>query len=118
MAPATRPDRFDTAARADTDIALLDLEDSVPHHAKDTAREAALRFLATNAGSGTDGGRTPTFGLRLNALSTLHGLKDLVAVAENDHTPAILLVPKVESPRDIDIVAHTVDPDGTGPNRV
>ena len=48
-------------------------------------------------------------GLRLNAPSTVHGLKDLVAVAECGHPPAVLLVPKVESSRDIELVAATVN---------
>ncbi|MFE3205786.1 HpcH/HpaI aldolase/citrate lyase family protein [Embleya sp. NPDC059237] len=107
ITPATEPDRFHTAVRSGADVALLDLEDSVPAHAKDTARTSALHFLTTTAAN-PGGSSPPTLGLRLNATSTIHGLKDLVAVAESGHTPAVLLVPKVESPHDIELVAHLV----------
>jgi citrate lyase beta subunit len=113
ITPGTAPARFDAARDAGADVALVDLEDSVPHHSKDTARTAALQFLSSTAEPGE--GDAPVLGLRLNAPSTVHGLKDLVAVAECGHTPAVLLIPKVESPRDIELVADVVNAEAVDP---
>ena len=116
ITPGTTPHRFNAAQSTGADIALVDLEDSVPHHSKDAARTAALRFLTCAAESGESD--APVLGLRLNAPSTVHGLKDLVAVAECGHPPAVLLIPKVESSRDIELVADItnagVDADAVG----
>lgn len=98
--------RFDAALRAAPTVALLDLEDSVPADGKDSARTAAIGCLTTAA---HDTGHATVLGLRLNAPSTLHGLKDLVAVAEAGLRDTVLLVPKVESARDVDLVATVLD---------
>jgi citrate lyase subunit beta/citryl-CoA lyase/(S)-citramalyl-CoA lyase len=50
-------------------------------------------------------------GVRLNAPATVHGLKDLVAIAESRARPAVLVVPKVESARDVEIVAEIIGAD-------
>ncbi|WP_395108335.1 HpcH/HpaI aldolase/citrate lyase family protein [Actinomadura sp. SCN-SB] len=124
ITPAATPDRFSSALGCGADVVLLDLEDSVPHHRKDQARTAALTFLAeVEAGTkaATGDGRTAV-GMRLNGPGTLASLRDLVAVAESGVHPAVLLIPKVESPRDIDLVAEVLSVDGdthagrTGPS--
>ncbi len=94
------PDRLDSVRTAGADVAVLDLEDSVPHDRKDAARAAAIGYLTEATGGGT-----PVLGLRLNAPGTVHGAKDLVAVAESGLRPAVLVVPKVESARDVELVA-------------
>lgn len=93
------PDRLDRVRTSGADVAVLDLEDSVPHDRKDAARAAAIDYLTA-----TDNG-TPVLGLRLNAPGTTHGAKDLVAVAESGLRPAVLVVPKVESARDVELIA-------------
>jgi citrate lyase beta subunit len=60
-------------------------------------------------------GGVPVLGLRLNAPGTIPGLRDLLAVAESGVRPQVLLVPKVESPRDVDLVADVLGVDGGGP---
>lgn len=110
ITPASAADWLDTARSAGADVALLDLEDSVPHHRKDAARAAAIGCLT----EATDGGTT-VLGLRLNAPCTVHGLRDLVAVAESDLRPAVLLVPKVESARDVELIAKVLDADDGQP---
>ncbi|MEH6373907.1 CoA ester lyase [Streptomyces sp. KLMMK] len=106
--------RFETARSAGADVALLDLEDSVPQGGKESARAAAIGCLTQAVAVG---GTATVWGLRLNAPGTVHGLRDLVAVAESGVRPAILLVPKVESPRDIELVAKILDADD-GPPRI
>lgn len=110
ITPASAADWLDTARSAGADVALLDLEDSVPHHRKDAARAAAIGCLA----EATDGGTT-VLGLRLNAPCTVHGLRDLVAVAESGLLPAVLLVPKVESARDVEFIAKVLGADDGQP---
>ena len=110
ITPASAADWLDTARSAGADVALLDLEDSVPHHRKDAARAAAIGWLT----EATDGGTT-VLGLRLNSPCTVHGVRDLVAVAESGLRPAVLLVPKVESARDVELIAKVLDADDGQP---
>lgn len=122
ITPATAPKRFCSARGCGADVAILDLEDSVPLHRKDQARAAALDYLTERAReTAPETAREPAqetapaaalMGLRLNAIGTLPGLRDLAAIAESAARPAILLIPKVESPRDIDLVAELTRPGG------
>jgi citrate lyase beta subunit len=115
VTPASTPGRFEAARSSGADVALLDLEDSVPLDGKDAARDAVIGWLTRTGGAA--GGNTTAWGLRLNAPCTMHGLKDLLAVAESGLRAAVLLVPKVESARDVEIVAQIVDADD-GQSRV
>ena len=45
--PGNRPDRFDKALASGADAIILDLEDAVPHSAKDEARDAVAAWLQT-----------------------------------------------------------------------
>lgn len=95
--------RLEAALRAEPDVALLDLEDSVAPHDKDSARTAALAHLGAAAVHGAT-----VLGLRVNPPGTVHGLKDLVAVADAALRDIVLLVPKVESARELDLVAQVL----------
>ncbi|MFE3946234.1 HpcH/HpaI aldolase/citrate lyase family protein [Streptomyces sp. NPDC059118] len=101
--------RLEAALRAQPDVALLDLEDSVPPHGKDTARTAALAHL----GAASVHGAT-VLGLRMNASGTVHGLKDLVALAGAGLRDTVVLVPKVESARELELVAQALQETATG----
>ncbi|RNG26239.1 HpcH/HpaI aldolase/citrate lyase family protein [Streptomyces botrytidirepellens] len=101
--------RLEAALRAEPDVALLDLEDSVPPYGKDTARTAAVAHL----GAAPVHGAT-VLGLRVNAPGTVHGLKDLVAVADAGLHDVVLLVPKVESARELELVAQVLKETATG----
>jgi (S)-citramalyl-CoA lyase len=104
ITPATAsPARLDSLRATAADVTVLDLEDSVPHDRKDAARSAAITYLAADPGTG------PVPGLRLNAPSTLPGVKDLVALAESGVRPAVLLIPMVESAREVDLVATVLE---------
>ncbi|MFJ4741154.1 HpcH/HpaI aldolase/citrate lyase family protein [Streptomyces sp. NPDC088775] len=101
--------RLEAALRAQPDVALLDLEDSVPPHGKDTARAAALAHL----GAAPVHGAT-VLGLRVNAPGTVHGLKDLVALADAGLRDTVVLVPKVESARELELVDQALRETATG----
>jgi (S)-citramalyl-CoA lyase len=89
--PATRPDRFPTAAASGADVTILDLEDSVALGDKDRARETALGFLLA-----AKPGRI-RHALRINGLDTQAGLRDLTAVLGSKAVPDFLVLPKTET---------------------
>jgi citrate lyase beta subunit len=103
--PATAEDRYARCHQAGADICLVDLEDSVPGSRKDEARaKAAAFFTGTTAA-------TLRCAIRINAVTEHHGLRDLLALRSYPVVPKIVLVPKVESPRDIEIVESVLSPD-------
>ncbi|MEV0442939.1 CoA ester lyase [Streptomyces spectabilis] len=101
--------RLEAALRAEPDVALLDLEDSIPLSGKDSARTAAVAHL----GAAPVHGAT-VLGLRVNAPGTVHGLKDLVSVADAGLRDVVVLVPKVESAHELELVAQVLQEPVTG----
>ncbi|MEU8759863.1 CoA ester lyase [Streptomyces sp. NPDC048659] len=109
ITPGHASECFPTAYQCGADVALVDLEDSVPAVAKSSARAAACGFFAASAVTGT------TLGVRISSPATLDGVRDLAAIAAFPRKPRIVLIPKVESPRDIAIVAGVLDTPGYTP---
>ncbi|MFE7927549.1 HpcH/HpaI aldolase/citrate lyase family protein [Streptomyces sp. NPDC057456] len=103
ITPALTAERFEKAKAAGADVALADLEDSVAPPHKAAARTTAERFLRTKGSGG------PVLGLRVNSPVTADGVRDLAAITAYTHQPHLVLVPKVESARDIEIVAGVLD---------
>lgn len=110
ITPANSPRGLPIALTCGADVVMVDLEDSVAPDRKDIARRLAQRFLADQGAVD----HVP-LGLRINALSTGDGLLDLLAIREWPRRPAVVLVPKVESPRDIELNARILDADGYEP---
>lgn len=93
--PATRPDRVGKALAGEAEAVIVDLEDSVPAGAKETARKTVLD-LATRTGR--------PFHVRVNDLTGTWGPNDLRALAQ---VPvAGVRLPKTES---ADQVLRAVD---------
>ena len=90
--PGARPDRFEKALAAGADAVCIDLEDAVAPSDKATARRETIAFLG-RARSG--------LGLRINALSTLDGFRDVIALAESAAQPAFLMVPKTSGAEEL-----------------
>ncbi|MFG2645938.1 HpcH/HpaI aldolase/citrate lyase family protein [Streptomyces sp. NPDC048370] len=103
ITPGHGPGRFPTAHQCGADVALVDLEDSVPAAAKPTARAAARSFFTASAATDC------ALGVRISSPTTLDGVHDLAAISAFAVKPPIILVPKVESPRDFEIVAGALD---------
>lgn len=94
--------RYAKARVSGADVCLVDCEDSVSPQDKAQARVTAAEFFADR----TEGmGR---LGIRINALCDNEGLADLLAIRTWSRRPEIILVPKVESPRDIEIVLNVL----------
>ncbi|WP_331762414.1 CoA ester lyase (plasmid) [Streptomyces sp. NBC_01527] len=109
ITPALTPQRFATAQNSGAGVALVDIEDSVAIPDKQLARTMAQQFFEGPLAS-------CTLGVRMNSPLTLEGAKDLVAMAAYTAKPDLILVPKTESARDIELVASVMDAEGYTPD--
>src|SRR3954464_355456 len=75
--PGLRPDRYEKALDAGADIVCVDLEDAVALDRKDEGRKLTLPLFGESTHPHVE--RM----VRINSISTLHGLKDLQAVLES-----------------------------------
>ena len=96
--PGLRPDRFVKALDSGADIVCVDMEDAVALDRKDEGRKLALPLFAASTHPQVEKMA------RINALSTLHGLKDLQAILESLTPPPALMVPKVKSAEEIQLL--------------
>ncbi|MFI6883878.1 HpcH/HpaI aldolase/citrate lyase family protein [Streptosporangium canum] len=108
ITPALRPDRFEAAQTCGARVALVDLEDSIAMADKQAARLQAEQFFTRP--------NAPTLGVRINAPTTLEGTRDLATLAGYTIKPDLILVPKVESARDLELVAGVLDAEGYTPD--
>lgn len=99
--PATHPEYIGKAAASGADGMVIDLEDGVALEAKDTAR-ANLLALLNKPRPAND---KFVWSVRLNHIRTQPGLADLLALAgQGDRFDAVMM-PKVESPHEVEIAA-------------
>lgn len=96
--PALRPDRYAKALDAGADIVCVDLEDAVALDRKDEGRQLTLPLFGPNTHPHVE--RM----LRINSISTLHGLKDLQAILESLAPPPSIMVPKVKSAEEVQLL--------------
>lgn len=101
--PGNRPERFDKALASGADAVVIDLEDAVPPAERPAARLAALAYLGRERAPGT------VLGLRINALSTMDGLRDLLALAESGARPDFVMPAKVGEAAEIRLAAGLTD---------
>jgi len=97
--PGSTPERFTKALDTDADVVCLDLEDSVAPEAKEPARRAVLRYLA-------DCSERARLCVRINRLGSAEGLEDAAALIRSVARPAFVMVPKVESAREIELLTQ------------
>ena len=100
--PGTRPDRFAKALAAGPDMVTVDLEDAVIPPQKDEARALTMPLF-----DGAKDGIERV--IRVNALRTPFGLKDLLAIIEHPTPPDGIMLPKVESADEVRIVATLLE---------
>jgi citrate lyase subunit beta/citryl-CoA lyase/(S)-citramalyl-CoA lyase len=94
--PGSRPDRFAKAKAAGAGLTVIDLEDAVAADDKDAALAAALGQVA-EAPQG--------WAIRINAVRTAAGVRDLAALVDSPALPEVLLVPMVELAGDLEVIA-------------
>jgi citrate lyase beta subunit len=101
---ASTPERYYTGHHGGADVCVVDLEDSVSSRNKEAARHQAESFFSSPSASLT------RCGIRINSLSESDGLRDLLAIQRYSVKPAVVVIPKVETARDIEIVEEVLDP--------
>jgi citrate lyase beta subunit len=102
--PASAVDKYSKGHEAGADICVLDLEDSIPPWGKEKARHQAEDFFTAPTAKAT------RCGVRINAVTEPDGLRDLLALQRYEVKPAVVVIPKVESARDVEIVAGVLGP--------
>lgn len=105
--PGTAADRYAKCHQSGADICLVDLEDSVPAPRKEEARYKAAGFFSSLSAATT----SARCAIRINAVTEPDGLRDLLALQRYPIKPVIVLIPKVESPRDVEIVGQVLGRD-------
>jgi citrate lyase beta subunit len=96
--PGLRPDRFSKALDTGADIVCVDLEDAVAQDRKAEGRSLTLPLFADSTHPHVEQM------LRINALSTLDGLKDLQAIIESGFPPPAIMIPKVRSAEEVQLL--------------
>jgi (3S)-malyl-CoA thioesterase len=86
--PGSNSRALEKARGLDADMLIIDLEDAVPEDAKDSARAAALAYVA----AGADG---KILAIRANASDSPHHQADLAVL--NGCAADLIVLPKVES---------------------
>jgi (S)-citramalyl-CoA lyase len=94
--PGNRPERFAKAAASGADVVCIDLEDAVPPSEREAARAHVLALLASQ----TLGHR---FGVRVSALTTDDGRRDLQAL--HAAAPCFAMLSKTESAAQLEALA-------------
>lgn len=105
ITPALSVERFARGQQSGADMCVVDLEDSIAPPFKDAARSQAEAFFS--APRITPSRRV----VRINSITRPEGLRDLLAIRSYSTRPDAVLVPKVESPRDLEIVAQVLGSD-------
>lgn len=94
-APALHPNLVNKAVEVGADIALLDLEDSIPVDRKAAARAALLDHFR-------DPPALP-IAVRINSLASTDGLKDLLFLLDHALAPTAILLPKAILPAEVSL---------------
>lgn len=100
--PGSRADRFAKARAGGADLTVIDLEDAVAADDKVEARDAAF----DQVGEAKEG-----WAIRINAVSTAAGIRDLASLVDAQTCPEVLLIPMVESASEITVVAGAMGDD-------
>ena len=89
--PANRLDRVAKGMVAGPDWVALDLEDGVLESEKDQSRDMVMKYFTSGQ---TERQR---IAIRINSLSTSHGVRDMNSMIGWSNWPEMIIVPKVES---------------------
>jgi citrate lyase beta subunit len=96
--PGLRPDRFVKALDSGADIVCVDMEDAVALPRKDEGRTLTLPLFKDRSHPHVEKMA------RINSIQTVHGLKDLQALIESDAPPPSIMIPKVKSAEEIQLI--------------
>jgi citrate lyase beta subunit len=106
--PGLRPDMFPKALNSGADIVCVDMEDAVARNRKDEGRALTLPLFKNRTHPQVEQM------VRINGLSTPDGLKDLTAIIESASPPPAIMIPKIRSAEEIQILESLLS---SGPAR-
>jgi citrate lyase beta subunit len=106
--PGLRPDRYLKALDSGADIVCVDMEDAVARGRKDEGRALTLPLFRDVSHPQVEKM------VRINGLSTYDGLKDLSALIELDTPPQSIMIPKIKSAEEVQIIDALLS---SGPSR-
>ena len=89
--PANKIDRVAKGMVAGPDWLALDLEDGVDVSEKDQSRKKVEEFFSR------DKTESQNMAVRINSLSTIHGIRDINAMYEWEKWPQMVILPKIDS---------------------
>lgn len=101
--PAINPTLIPKAVAVRPDVICLDLEDAIAADQKDEAREHAMAFMAS-----ADRDTQIEWVIRINNPRTKDGLRDVLAVCEAAHPPPSILIPKIKSAEEVQLLDETL----------
>lgn len=104
MVSALRSEDFRNAAHAGADMVCADLEDGTLPARRSEARQTVFDIFAPERRPGLQ--RL----LRINSLRTADGLRDILSVTETGSPPDGVVMPKVNDPEEVRIVAELLRP--------
>jgi (S)-citramalyl-CoA lyase len=96
--PGLRPDRFAKALDSGADIVCVDMEDAVALPRKDEGRALTLPLFEQQGHPHVEKMA------RINSIQTVHGLKDLQALIEAQAPPPSIMIPKVRSAEEVQLI--------------
>jgi (S)-citramalyl-CoA lyase len=96
--PGLRPDRYHKALDSGADIVCVDMEDAVARGRKDEGRALTLPLFKSDTHPQVEKM------VRINGLSTTDGLKDLSALIELDAPPQSIMIPKIKSAEEVQVI--------------
>ena len=96
--PGLRPDMYAKALNSGADIVCIDMEDAVARSRKDEGRALTLPLFKNKTHPHIEQM------VRINGLSTPDGLKDLTAIIESDAPPPAIMIPKIKSPEEVQLI--------------
>ena len=103
--PATKIEKIGQVAQSGPDLIIIDLEDSVTVAEKDTMRQVVTTFFEewepTRYGS--------AIGVRINSVRSIGGLLDFLSIIDTPTLPDAIMLPKVDSVSEIDLVADWME---------
>ena len=96
--PGLRPDMYAKALDSGADIVCIDMEDAVARSRKDEGRALTLPLFKSKTHPHVEQM------VRINGLSTPDGLKDLTAIIESASPPPAIMIPKIKSPEEVQLI--------------
>lgn len=102
--PATKLDKIDLIKASGADLIIIDLEDSVAPDQKDDMRQAVTQFFENRSSDDET-----LIGVRINSVRLIDGLIDFLSIIDTEVLPDAIMLPKVTSPEELDIVGDWME---------